>query len=448
MDFEEDSIDYPTPLHPTNSSDLSETENPPVEVRSCEQWHEMFTQLNHYFRDDDVLQGSEHSSVEVGYLIVAAYTLLIALGIFGNTLTILAILHNKQMRNVRNYFILNLAVADFFVCVVTAPTTLYTIYYVFWPFGTALCKVAGSLQGFNLFLSTFSITAIALDRYVLVLFPTKRRRQHNLSLLFFVSIWTISILLALPLFDASDLNVIFEDSTCGISLTICHEKNEIWQAMRISKEVYTVGVLVVQYACPLVSIAFAYSRIARRMGVRFAARNSLVPPSVEQQAISQRRKSIADRHRRTHFLMVALVAVFAIAWLPLNIFHLINTFGLVSRFHVPTFGFCHVAAISSACINPFALLCNHNFRTEFVAIFDKIGLIRLHDRLSELFHTSTNGVTKNGNLTNMATMARSTTIPQNYEAVSEAEIDLQPTDRVETSPRGDGSSFVVVTNTI
>jgi neuropeptide Y receptor len=107
---------------------------------------------------------------------------------------------------------------------------------MFWPFKTGLCKIAGSLQGFNIFLSTFSITAIALDRYVLVIFPTKRERQHNLSIVFFTLIWVISFLLALPLFDASDLNILFEDKSCGIELTICHEKNERWQQVNSVKD--------------------------------------------------------------------------------------------------------------------------------------------------------------------------------------------------------------------
>lgn len=44
--------------------------------------------------------------------------------------------------------------------------------------------------------------------------------------------------------------------------------------MPINKEVYTVGVLVIQYAFPLCSIVFVYSRIASRMSSRFTTQNS------------------------------------------------------------------------------------------------------------------------------------------------------------------------------
>uniref|UniRef100_A0A7E4UYK0 G_PROTEIN_RECEP_F1_2 domain-containing protein n=1 Tax=Panagrellus redivivus TaxID=6233 RepID=A0A7E4UYK0_PANRE len=354
-----------------NSTDTAAT-NP---VHTCHQWELLFSKLNHYFRDENVLDGSEHSSNFIGNLIIVAYAVVIILGAVGNLLTIVAIVRNAQMRTVRNFFILNLALSDFFICTVTAPITLYTVLYMFWPFGTTICKIAGSLQGFNIFLSTFSIAAIALDRYVLIIFPMKRQRQHNLSLLFFSLIWLISFVLALPLFTASDINLIFEKPDCGIQLTICHEQNQRWKEMPINKETYTVGVMVTQYAIPLTSIVFAYSRIAVRMRTRLAARNSLCN-AVQNSTVNQRRKSVVERQRRTHLLLICIVVVFAIAWLPLNVFHVVNTFGWSEKFSVPTFALCHVLAITSACLNPMSYaFFNQNFRQEFAVMFEETKLL-------------------------------------------------------------------------
>uniref|UniRef100_A0A914HED7 G-protein coupled receptors family 1 profile domain-containing protein n=1 Tax=Globodera rostochiensis TaxID=31243 RepID=A0A914HED7_GLORO len=417
--------------------------------QNCDELKKLFDGMNEFFREETIIQGSEHSSILLGNLILSAYMLVIVFGTVGNILTILAVLRNKQMRTVRNFFIVNLALSDFFVCTVTAPTTLYTVLYVFWPFGTTLCKIAGSLQGFNIFLSTFSITAIALDRYVLVIFPTKRQRQQRLSLVFFSMIWLASILLAAPLFLAADLRPVFRDNRCQIELDLCSEQNERWKELSLSKESYTLGVIILQYAFPLAAIAFAYSRIARRMGARRArggsggggtagnqpntfrknsgtvgfqtlTTNCFNPPEVTKQPngqtvtlttnlstaapqkatktsissngevknaaealISQRRKSVADRHRRTNLLLVTLVVVFAFAWLPLNIFHLVNTFSSSASFSVPVFALCHLTAMCSACLNPCCYaFFNQNFRQEFLAIYHKLGLIWLYRRFS------------------------------------------------------------------
>ena len=45
-------------------------------------------------------------------------------GVVGNTLIVWIVLCNPRMRNVTNYFIVNLAVADILVCVFCLPITL------------------------------------------------------------------------------------------------------------------------------------------------------------------------------------------------------------------------------------------------------------------------------------------------------------------------------------
>ncbi|CAO4382933.1 unnamed protein product [Caenorhabditis nigoni] len=339
---------------------------------SCDNYVEIFKKINYYFRDDQVINGTEYSQKEFGYFITFAYMLIILFGAMGNFLTIIVVILNPSMRTTRNFFILNLALSDFFVCIVTAPTTLYTVLYMFWPFSRTLCKIAGSLQGFNIFLSTFSIASIAVDRYVLIIFPTKRERQQNLSFCFFIMIWVISLILAVPLLQASDLTPVFVEPSCDIALYICHEQNEIWEKMIISKATYTLAVLVTQYAFPLFSLVFAYSRIAYRMKLRFANRNQNLTTASNT---NQRRRSVVERQRRTHLLLVCVVAVFAVAWLPLNVFHIFNTFEFVNSFSVTTFSICHCLAMCSACLNPLIYaFFNHNFRIEFIHLFDRVGL--------------------------------------------------------------------------
>jgi len=47
-------------------------------------------------------------------------------GVVGNSLIVWLVLCNPRMRNVTNYFIVNLAVADILVCVFCLPITLLT----------------------------------------------------------------------------------------------------------------------------------------------------------------------------------------------------------------------------------------------------------------------------------------------------------------------------------
>lgn len=99
----------------SNDVKASNQSSQTAEDKSCSQWIETFSAINHYFREEDILSGSEHSSTSLGYIIVVVYSLVIGLGVIGNGLTILAVLHNKAMRTARNFFILNLALSDFFM---------------------------------------------------------------------------------------------------------------------------------------------------------------------------------------------------------------------------------------------------------------------------------------------------------------------------------------------
>jgi neuropeptide F receptor len=100
------------------------------------------------------------------YALIAAYTLLIVLGSCGNGLVVVAVVRKPAMRTARNMFIVNLAVSDLLLCLVTMPLTLMEELTNYWPLGThdLPCKMLGALQATSIFVSTISITAIALDR--------------------------------------------------------------------------------------------------------------------------------------------------------------------------------------------------------------------------------------------------------------------------------------------
>ena len=72
-------------------------------------------------------------------------------------------------------YICNLAVADTVVCLLAAPLTPLTAFSGAWHFGWLLCKLLPLAQGMSIYMSTLSLTATALDRYITVTrLPTSR----------------------------------------------------------------------------------------------------------------------------------------------------------------------------------------------------------------------------------------------------------------------------------
>lgn len=67
--------------------------------------------------------------------LLIGYILLIALGAIGNGLVCIAVFRKPSMRTPRNLFILNLAISDLTLCLITMPFTLIEIAFKYWTLG-------------------------------------------------------------------------------------------------------------------------------------------------------------------------------------------------------------------------------------------------------------------------------------------------------------------------
>lgn len=68
--------------------------------------------------------GGESQGGSVKALLVAAYSLIIVISLFGNTLVCHVLVKNKRNQSATSLFIMNLAVADIFITVLNTPFTL------------------------------------------------------------------------------------------------------------------------------------------------------------------------------------------------------------------------------------------------------------------------------------------------------------------------------------
>jgi len=82
------------------------------------------------------------------------------------------------------------------------PLTLVELINGHWPLGDSewSCKAAGGFQAVSVFVSTISITVIALDRYQLIIYPTKDVLGRIGAAAGIIFIWVLGFFLASPIF--------------------------------------------------------------------------------------------------------------------------------------------------------------------------------------------------------------------------------------------------------
>lgn len=94
-----------------------------------------------------------------------AFFLVISLtGAIGNVCVIWICLYYRRMRTITNFFIANLAVADFLLSVMNVPPSAYFILTQNWVFTEACCTFVNFIASVSVIASVFTMMAIAIDR--------------------------------------------------------------------------------------------------------------------------------------------------------------------------------------------------------------------------------------------------------------------------------------------
>lgn len=126
-------------------------------------------------------------------------------GTIGNLISILAMVKCKRLRNSTTAFIVNLCVSDMLFCGFTMPFTALIFLNRNWYYGDMLCKMFALIKFSNGLVSVFTVVAIAVNRYILIIYPRSYEKIYGKrnTLILIVSLWLFPFLLILlPFFNA------------------------------------------------------------------------------------------------------------------------------------------------------------------------------------------------------------------------------------------------------
>ena len=97
-------------------------------------------------------------------IFIFAFVVILLVASCGNVIVIWIVLAHKRMRTVMNYFIVNLAVADFLISVLNMIWTFPYLLYQDWWFGAFFCRFCLFIAPCSISASVLTFMAIAIDR--------------------------------------------------------------------------------------------------------------------------------------------------------------------------------------------------------------------------------------------------------------------------------------------
>ncbi|XP_043266950.1 alpha-2B adrenergic receptor [Venturia canescens] len=149
-----------------------------------------------------VAEGMYPSGYSLLQIILAsiAATVLMIVVVVGNMLVIIAIATEKALKNIQNWFIASLAVADFFLGLVIMPFSLANEIMGYWIFGYLWCDIYSAMDVLLCTASIMNLCLISLDRFwsITQAIDYLKKRTPARAALMITLVWLLSALVCIP----------------------------------------------------------------------------------------------------------------------------------------------------------------------------------------------------------------------------------------------------------
>lgn len=289
-----------------------------------------------------------------------AYSIIVIISVVGNIIVMWIILAHKRMRTVTNYFLVNLAFAEASMSAFNTVVNFTYAIHNHWYYGLIYCKFHNFFPISAVFTSIYSMTAIALDRYMAIIHPLKPRLSATATKIVICVIWGFSFCMAFPLGYYADVGYMQGRDVCYLDWP-GYELNRKYEKM------YQVAVFCLIYVLPLLVIGCAYTFIGMTLWA------SEIPGDS-----SDRYHEQVVAKRKVVKMMIVVVCTFAICWLPYHIYFLLQTLSYTNqKFYQQLYLAIMWLAMSSTMYNPIIYCClNDRFRIGFKHVFRWCPFIR------------------------------------------------------------------------
>ncbi|KAG9338102.1 hypothetical protein JZ751_027073 [Albula glossodonta] len=327
---------------------------------------------------EPVSQSLEYKTVSV-FLVL----LVCCVGIVGNIMVVLVVLTARHMRTPTNCYLVSLAVADLIVLVAAGLPNVSDSLMGTWVYGHAGCLGITYFQYLGINVSSCSITAFTVERYIAICHPMTAQTVCTVSRAkrIITGVWALTCVYCLLWFFLVDIQV--------------NQDQQIQCGYRVSRDLYLpiyFTDFTIFYVLPLLLAIVLYSLIARALYLSSLSqpspsatattttlrRSCREPPRSTSKSSHRGRSRSALSSRKQEFcftsplsitvtkMLAVVVVLFALLWMPYRTLVLVNSF--INRPYLdPWFLlFCRICIYANSAINPVVYnLMSQRFRSAF-----------------------------------------------------------------------------------
>ncbi|XP_076306280.1 G-protein coupled receptor moody-like [Tachypleus tridentatus] len=278
-----------------------------------------------------------HERKELMYFAAFCIIVSIIVGLSGNLLTIVALLRCPRVRSATAAFIISLCVADFLFCALNLPFSASRFIHQKWIHGDILCVMFPFMRYVNVGLSLMSITAITINRYILIVHQRmyeKIYRKCYIAIMI-AAIWLFSFAMLLPTligvwgrfgYDKKILN-------CSI-LTVNGKSSKTF--------LFIFGFLI-----PCVTIIVCYARIFWVLKTSASRVRAYSNSETKEQKKNRDAKKRKEEWRVTRMVLIIFCS-FLVCYLPITIVKVADKQAKYPALHIVGYILIYI----SASINP------------------------------------------------------------------------------------------------
>ncbi|XP_077988858.1 somatostatin receptor type 2-like [Glandiceps talaboti] len=281
----------------------------------------------------------------------AVLGLIVFIGVFGNSATIVALVTQLKMKTISNLYFLNIAVIDL-IFVLCIPFLAYQFSQTRWIFGIAVCKLILPLDSLNQIVTAYTLVLVSIDRYFVIVYPeaASHIRSRKRAKVANAIVWVIAILLVLPMLVHASVD------TGSDEIERCFY---IWPK-QYGDYWYIVYTFTVAYIIPFLCVSFIFILILKSY-----TKGRWKPDS--EGTTNQRKTTKGVTH-----LVLLISVIYVVFWLPYYLVLLIKMYKQPNRhsyYDYSAYVTSLCFAYADSCINPLIYaIFSENFRQGFISV--------------------------------------------------------------------------------